>query len=92
MNKLEILSIEFPGTNAWKQFSDYYSDTDPNLCKQIAIDKDIAQVLIAKVGTVEDVNQWLKKPLPALDNECVSSIVKRSDGGRIIRSMVMRMP
>lgn len=92
MSRIDILYNEYPGEKAWRRFSDCYPDSYPELCGQISIDQDIAQVLLAKLGSVELANQWLRKPLPVLDGECVTTIFKRPYGRQIIRSMVMRMP
>jgi hypothetical protein len=92
MSSTEILDSEYPGEEAWSRFSDCYSFADKELCEKIDIDQDIAQVLLVMLGSVEYVNSWLSKSLPALDGDCVSDVLKRSNGGRVIRSLVMRMP
>ena len=47
-------------------------------------DADIAQVLVAKLGTAAQANKWLQKPLPALDGASVAQILERSGGARIV--------
>lgn len=92
MNRVEILNIEFPGQEAWKRFSDYYADVDLSERDAVEADADIAQVLVAKLGTAVQVNMWLQKRLPVLDGFSAIQILERSDGAQIVRSLVMRLP
>ncbi len=92
MSRVEILNTEFPGQTAWKRFSDCYADVEISERDAVIVDADIAQVLLAKLGTAAQVNKWLQKPLPALEGASVTQILERPDGARIVRSLVMRMP
>ena len=84
--------MEFPRQTAWKLFSDCYADVDVSERDAVVADADIAQVLVAKLGTAAQANKWLQKPLPALDGASVAQILERSDGARIVRPLVMQMP
>ncbi|MGV1838523.1 hypothetical protein ACQZ6C_27495 [Rhizobium rhizogenes] len=87
MSRIEILNTEFPGQTAWQRFSDCYADVDISERDAVAVDADIAQVLVAKLGTAAQANKWLQKPLPALDGASVL-LTKSDDHSRHRRASI----
>ncbi|NBB52213.1 DUF2384 domain-containing protein [Rhizobium sp. CRIBSB] len=83
---IDTLVAEYPGDYAWSDFWSSY----PAHSRRAGLPDDIAAVVFAKLG--EHADDWLKTPIPALGGQSPAAVLRRPNGWKAIRSLLMRMP
>lgn len=96
MNSIEILKIEYPGDKAWESYLSAFADRlidDGEWIKHLPAipDKQFAAILAVKLGG--DTTRWFSSPCPALEGRTPKDVFENeSMGGRVLRTLLMRMP
>lgn len=96
MNPRNLLSEEYPGDAAWRNFvatfrAEEHVPQDYSAFLAEISDEEVGLVLAALMGA--QCLDWLRRPCRALDDKTPDEVIKSgAPGMRAVRTLLMRMP